>query len=317
MRNRFIHIPAALPLFMALTILTPQVSHASQESPPQERDRDHLTLALVNLKSLYTDSADTAANAANLDANLKRHLAFIDLAANRGADFVGFPELSVNGYHFSRHMTWLRLEGPEVVRLAEKAVERRVYVAVGVAEQDAAGKRWNTHVVIGPDGKIVGAHHKIWLTKEEGFVERGTDHKVFDVQGMKVGIATCADGTDFKNLEALARNGARLIYAPHANTTGGTTAGWYKFRAAWAGPEGWIAKLKVYAALHNQAGLYGTDVASQPAGSDADTGWASGAWFIGPDGQTVGQMPVSTDRAGSKEFVLMCKVPLREAEARR
>ena len=52
-----------------------------------------------------------------------------------------------------------------------------------------------------------------------------------------MGITICADGTDRKNLQALVDNGAQLIYGPHANTTGGTTAGWYKFRAAWGGPE--------------------------------------------------------------------------------
>jgi hypothetical protein len=59
-----------------------------------------------------------------------------------------------------------------------------------------------------------------------------------------MGIPTCADGTDQKNLQALVDNGAQIVYGPHANTTGGTTAGWYKFRAAWGGPNGWIAQLR-------------------------------------------------------------------------
>ncbi|MBX9625156.1 MAG: carbon-nitrogen hydrolase family protein [Gemmataceae bacterium] len=269
----------------------------------------HLKMALVSLKARYTDGPDPEANTAALRANLDRHLLFIDKLAADGAEFVGFPELSVNGYHFSPTMTWLALDGPELKVIRDKAAEKRVYVAVGIAEQDPAGKRWNTHVVVGPDGAVAGKHHKIWLTKEKGFCQAGAEHPVFPVKGLKVGIATCADGTDRKNLEALAANGAELIYGPHANTTGGTRAGWYKFRAAWGGPDGWVAGLKVHAALHNHAGLYGPEF-DPPPGKDANTGWAGGAWFLGPDGTTLAQTPTSTDKADSKEAVLVFNVPI-------
>jgi predicted amidohydrolase len=294
---------------LALAALA-QAQAPKQPAPdsPVDRNPGHLKMALVNMKCLYTDSADPAANKANLEANLKRHFDFIDRAAQGGAEFVGFPELSINGYRFSKTMTWLSLTGPEVKRLAQKAVEKGVYVAAGIAEQDSSGKKWNTHFVIGPKGDVVGWHHKIWLTKEKGFVEPGADHNVFEVKGAKMGICTCADGTDRKNVDGLVDNGAQIIYGPHANTTGGTTAGWYKFRAAWGGPSGWIAHRKIHAALHNHAGLYDPKFAP-PAGPDANTGWASGAWFIGADGQTLAQMPSSTQKGDSKEFLLIFSVP--------
>jgi len=276
---------------------------------PADQNPGYIKMALVNMKSVYSDTPDAPANRANLQANLKRHAYFIDKAAAGGAEFVGFPELSVNGYHFSPAMSWLSLDGPEVKVLRDKAIEKGVYVAAGIAEVDAGGKKWNTQIVIDPDGRIIARHHKIYLTKEQGFTETGAEHAVFDVKGIKMGIATCADGSDRKNLEALVANGAQLIYGPHANTTGGTSAGWYRFRAAWAGPDGWIAGLKVYAALHNHAGLYGSEF-EPPAAVDGNTGWASGSWFIGPDGRTLAQMPASTDRADSKEFLLVYNVPI-------
>jgi len=275
----------------------------------EDRNPGHLKMALVNLKSVYSDGADPAANQAAIQANLQRHVAFIDKLAADGVEFIGFPELSVNGYHFSKTMTWLKLDGPEVQALQKKAAEKGVYVSAGIGEQDAEGKTWNTQLVIDPRGKLLGTHHKIYLTKEKGFTEAGTDHKVFEVKGVKLGISTCADGSDRKNLEALAANGAKIVYGPHANTTGGTSAGWYKFRAAWGGPEGWIAQLKLTAALHNHAALYGSDV-PPPAGSDGNTGWASGAWFIGPDGATLAQMPSSTQKSDSREFILVQNVPI-------
>ncbi len=292
-----------------------------------------LVVALVSLKSLYTDGSDATVNKGHLEANLKRHLEFVDRAAAKGAGFIGFPGMSLSGYRFSANTAWLSLDGPEVKALATTAAEKKVWIGAGIAERDAVGKRWNTQFVVGPDGAVAGWHHKIWLTKEKGVVEPGTDRNVFDVAGVKTGIVTRADGSDFANLRALADAGARLIYALHCTTTGGTTAGWYRFRAKWGGPwdgamvpakttpdgpeapmpsGGWIARLKVHAALVNQAGLYGTDVPS-PA-PDANAGWAGGAWLIGPDGRTLAQVPASAQRSDSRESVFLCGVPTDETE---
>lgn len=268
-----------------------------------------LTIALVNMKSQFSDGPSADANRASIKANLQRHLYFIDRASGAGAEFIGFPELSLNGYHFSPNLVWLSLDGPEVQALCQQAANRGVYVAFGLAEQDPDGKRWNTHVVADPQGRIIGLHRKIYLTKEKGFVEAGSRHDVFEVKGLRMGIATCADGSDRANLQALVDNGAQLIYGPHANTTGGTLDGWYRFRSGWSGPTGWIAELKVYAALHNHAGLYHPDF-DPPTGADPNTGWASGAWVIGPDGGTLAQMPLSSDRRDSRENLLIHRIPI-------
>lgn len=301
--------PRVPTVWIVVLLLLADFAGAQPAGEPAAGSSGHLKMALVNIKCLPSDGADAQTNAANIQANLKRHFYFIDRLAADGAEFVGFPELSINGYHFSSNMTWLSLEGPELKAVKTKAIEKGIYISVGLAIEDADGKRWNVQVVIDPQGRIIGLHRKIFLTKEKGYTEAGSDHKVFDVKGLKMGIAICADGSDRKNLQALVDNGAQIIYGPHANSTGGTTAGWYKFRAAWAGPNGWIAELKVYAALHNHAGLYNPEYGA-PAGKDANSGWASGAWFIGPDGRTLAQMPSSTQRSDSKEHVLVFSVPL-------
>jgi len=43
---------------------------------------------------------------------------------------------------------------------------------------------------------------------------------------------------------------------------------------------------------------------------DANSGWAGGAWFIGPDGQTLAQMPPSTQKSDSRECVLIYNIPI-------
>ena len=296
------------------------------------RDPATLRMALVNIRTCPSDLPDAAQGRAVLRQNLDRHLAFIDRAAAQGAEFVGFPELSINGYRFGRNMLWLSVDGPELRTLAAAAKKHRVYVSAGLAERDPEGRTWNTQVVIGPDGRLLGRQRKIWLTAEKGHVESSTARQIVDVKGLRMGIVICADGSDYHNLKALVDAGARLIYAPHCNSTGSTTAGWYRFRARWGGtwdgtstaelptsndgPQakvpagGWIHSLGVHAALHNHAGRYNPALVPPPAGGTADR-WASGAWFIGPDGRTLAQMPSSTDRADSIEHILIHDVPLK------
>lgn len=307
----------------ALAVVAPR-------APAADRDPGALSMALVNMKCLRSDGPDAGANRENVRRNLERHLWFVDRVAAEGAEFVGFPELSLNGYWFSDTMAWLRLDGPEVRALADRAAARGVAIAAGLAEQDAAGRRWNTHVVLGSDGRIVGRHRKRWLTGERGFTEPGTDTDVFEVKGLKIGIATCADCSDYALVKALVDNGARLVYGPHANTTGGTTEGWYAFRARWGGawdgttvpadpraPDprgewpagGWCHRLGIYAALHNHAALY-DPAFDPPAGADEPLKhWASGAWFISPEGVTLGQMPSSPRKIDSREYVLRVDIP--------
>lgn len=295
--------------FIALFVVAlASLSFVSGQEPLAKNGKE-LKMALVNIRSVYTDGLDAKANQANLEANLKRHEYFIHSLSAKGVDFIGFPELSLNGYRFSKNMTWLSLEGPEVQSLQKLAIEKKIYISVGLALKDAEGKTWNAQIVIDPQGRIIGLHKKIWLTQEKGFAEAGREYQVFDVKGLKMGIVICADGTDKKNLQALKERGAQVIYGPHANTTGGTTAGWYKFRAPWGGPNGWIAELNVYAALHNNAGLYHSDFAPPP-GPNTNLGFASGAWFISPTGQTLAQMPPSAKKTDSTEYVLIHSIPI-------
>jgi hypothetical protein len=308
-------------------------AHAASEKQSTDPNPGHLKMALVDMKCLYSDTTDATANHKNIQANIARHMYFVDKLAAEGAEFIGFPEASINGYHYSANMTWLSKDGPEVQAFRDKAQEKGVYISAGLAEIDSNGKKWETQFVVDPQGSLIAWYHKIWLTKERGLIESGSEHPVFEVKGVKMGISICADGSDFRNLKALADNGAKIIYGPHANTTGGTLAGWYNFRSKWSGDGdgrstlmkvgtngeeevempsgGWIKQLGVYAALHNHAGLYNSNYDPPvDAANDKNTGWAAGAEFIGPDGKVLAMMPTSTNRADCKEFVLVYNIPL-------
>jgi len=316
----------------------PLLATAALNAPEGDPQPGHLRMALVNMKSVYTSGYttenDEARTTRNLEANIERHLYFIDMAADKGAQFIGFPEISVQGYDFGRLTQWMRKDDPRLDPIREAAARRGVYVAIGLAEIDENDHRRNTQMIIGPDGKTFGRYHKIWAT--EPGARPGTEYPVFEIHGARIGILICSDATDFTHLKALVDNGATILYAPMANSTGSTTSAWYHFRRHWVGTwdgtygpvmqerfridtimpsGGWVDYLNVYGAIHNHATYYHPDWnppfddAANPVG-----GFASGARFIGPDGEILAQMPVSINRADSVEYVLIYDIPLSPAQ---
>src|SRR6476620_11758022 len=79
---------------------------ASGQEAAEPTNPGHLRMALINIKLRTTATPERVRNEENLEANLARHLLFIDRAAAAGAEFVGFPELSVNDYEFSPNLIW-------------------------------------------------------------------------------------------------------------------------------------------------------------------------------------------------------------------
>lgn len=116
------------------------------------------------------------------------------------------------------------------VREAARASNRTV--VLGTMEPDAAGDRsTNVTLVIGPDGQDVGEYHKVHLFDAYGIRESdtlapgpaGAEHAlVFDVGGLRVGVATCYDIRFPETFRVLADAGADV----------------FAIGAAWAAGEG-------------------------------------------------------------------------------
>lgn len=157
--------------------------------------------------------------------NLERHVVWIERAVAQGARFVGFPECSLTGYDFSPE-AGISLEGKEVEAIVELAKKHAIYLAVGLVEKRGT-KRFNTQVLAGPKG-VMGTMRKINLTKEERvFFTAGSEFPVFDVDGIKLSIAICADATQFETIHVMALRGAHIIFVPHATYLQGTPQSWF------------------------------------------------------------------------------------------
>jgi predicted amidohydrolase len=146
-----------------------------------------------------------------------RLLALFGQAADRGAELVVFPELALTTF-FPRWWyedgdptldAWFETEMPsaETKALFDEATRRGVGFCLGFAERTTAGDRFNTAILVGPDGTEVGRYRKIHLPGhaehepwrrfqhlEKRYFTRGDlGFPTFAAFGGRVGMLICND----------------------------------------------------------------------------------------------------------------------------
>jgi predicted amidohydrolase len=165
---------------------------------------------------------------ADKDANYRRVEPLIREAARKGAQLVCTTECFLDGYSIADKSIPLedyrRLgepipRGTYYRRLAALAAELKIHLVAGLLEADGE-LRYNTAVLIGPDGKLIGKYRKQKLGHESVRNTAGTDSPVFDTAYGRIGILICADRTDPALVRRLRANGADFLICPSGGMFG-------------------------------------------------------------------------------------------------
>ena len=99
------------------------------------------------MSSLQVGVAQVDTRLGQNQANLDKHLDYIERARREGVQLLVFPETSLSGFpHGAPHENALRLNGASVSQLAKAAGE--MIVVVGVIEEAKAAQFYNTSVVL-------------------------------------------------------------------------------------------------------------------------------------------------------------------------
>ena len=101
-------------------------------------------------------------------ANISSLVNLVREAAVKGAKIIVLPEMCTTGLAIERlaqaEILAETVPGPATDAFAELALRYRVHIVLGLAESDpAAGKFYNSQVVLGPDGQIKGNYRKMHL----------------------------------------------------------------------------------------------------------------------------------------------------------
>ena len=154
---------------------------------------------------------------------------FVEQAGAAGVQILCFPETQTVGYRVDITPTDAPVE-PERLRdlhakVAKRCGELGMACILGtetpLESNPKGGKPYNSALVISPEGKILGVHHKTKLTPLDAIAySAGEGFQVFDLFGVKVGVVICYEAFRFASTtRACVAKGAQVIFHPQNNTT--------------------------------------------------------------------------------------------------
>ena len=233
------------------------------------------------------------------NVNIEKAESLARQAAGNGAKVVCFPELCTTIYFcFDRDKKWFEtaepVPGPAVDRLRRVAKETGTVIVYPLYENDG-GVLYNTAVVIGPDGELIGKYRKMSIPQilrtvkagetpgdERFFFQPGNlGFPVFDTPfGLKIGILICYDRHFPEAARMLGLKGAHLLLVPTA-----TYRDWIR--------DVWEVELRGHA-IANMFYVGGVNKVGKDVGGPPDRHYFGSALFIDPKGGVMA-------RAGDKE----------------
>jgi predicted amidohydrolase len=151
--------------------------------------------------------------------NLDRILSGLSHAARAGAKLAVFPECALSGYGFGSREEGLAhsvpLDGAEVKSVEDLAARTGCGCIFGLLERDGS-RLFNACVLIGPRGSA-GSYRKVHLPflGIDRFVDPGDrPFAVHEIEGLRVGMHICYDGSFPETARVLTLLGADLIVLP-------------------------------------------------------------------------------------------------------
>ena len=259
-------------------------------------------VAAVQASPVFLDTAATVDKACRL----------IREAAAGGAQLVLFPEVFVSAYPY---WSWIgspiaagpwfqklcesavEVLGPEVARIAQAARECGLHVAIGINERAPRSLTtiYNTMLLIGPNGQLLGRHRKLvptWAEKLTWTPGDGAGLRVHDTALGPIGMLACGENTNTLARFALLAQGELVHLASYISLPVAPPdydmAEAIKVRAMAHSFEG-----KVYTVV--SCSTISTETIAQMEqafpGSAALLGRGNSAFsgVIGPDGRVLGQ----------------------------
>ena len=152
----------------------------------------------------------------NKEATTEKACKLIRQAAKEGASLVAFPEVFIPGYPYwnwimtppqgspwyeKLYLSSVDVPSPEVDALCQTAKECDCYVVIGINERSefSAGTIYNSLLIIGSDGTLLGKHRKLvptWAEKLTWTGGDGSSLKVYDTSIGRLGALACGENTN-------------------------------------------------------------------------------------------------------------------------
>lgn len=141
---------------------------------------------------------------------------FIEEAGQKNVDLIVLPEsLTYYGTGLEFNKVAEPVPGPSTEYFGRLARQHGVHIVAGITERDGH-LIYNTSILIGADGKLIGKYRKVTLPRGEieAGIMPGHEYPVFETSFGTVGMMICYDGFFPEVARQLSNNGAEVIAWP-------------------------------------------------------------------------------------------------------
>lgn len=228
----------------------------------------------------------------NPKVNREHAVHLIEQAAAQEPDVVVLPEMWTTAYQLENISEICDQGGiPTLDILSKHAKDMEMNIVAGSFASMENAKVYNTAYVFNRKGDNIAKYQKIHLFKlmeEHKYIESGSNHCIFEIDGIRCGIIICYDLRFPELTRKLALLGIKLLFVP---------AQWPAARL-----DHWQTLLKARA-IENQIFI----AAVNRAGTDLQDEFAGGSMIINPWGEIVAQ-------GGHKEQIITAEIDLSKIE---
>lgn len=220
----------------------------------------------------------------SLEHSLRSIFDFMDQAAPFEVDLLCFPEAylpGMRGQGFSIPLCEQAELRDALTKVCQAAAEYEMGVILPMEWPSEKG-RYNLVQVISPEGKILGRQCKTQLDPdEEGLYIPGRGRQLFEMNGVKFGVAICHEGWRYpETVRWAACRGAQIVF--HPQCAGNNTA--ERVTQGWGDPDGpYYEKAMICRSVEN--GIFFASVNYALSCQDAATS------VIAPDGSCLAHQP--------------------------
>ncbi len=167
------------------------------------------------------------------EANIEKHMKFLDQAGKQGVQIVCMQEIFTGPYFCAEQNTrWYDAtekipDGPTTRLMQEVAKKYSMAIVVPLYEEDETGVYYNTAAVIDADGTYLGKYRKSHIPHTApGFWEKfyfkpgNLGYPVFKTKYADIGVYICYDRHFPEGARELGLNGAEIVFNPSATVAG-------------------------------------------------------------------------------------------------
>lgn len=170
-----------------------------------------LTIALCQMQIIDGEKEKNLSNALDI-------LKSLSISKNI-PDIVCFPELFTSGYDLRNAKQYAEaFPGSTIKKLA--GISKNKFVVIGSVLEVEKDKFYNTAIVLGKKGDLIGKYRKVHLFSpmlEKEFLNSGNEITTFDLpefNNLRIGLAICYDIRFPELFRMMALEGAQIIFIP-------------------------------------------------------------------------------------------------------